>query len=95
MWFVYPPHVIVKMAQLQVFFLYSSVKATVLNSIIFQVNYFESEMQRLNGEQLVLIQENLHTLFAQCIDTLGHEHNIRVVYALQVGWAVRCYQYCM
>ncbi|XP_046658761.1 armadillo-like helical domain-containing protein 3 [Homalodisca vitripennis] len=53
-----------------------------------KINYFEAEMQKLNGDQLILIQDNLHMLFAQCIDTLGHEHSIRVVYALQTLCAI-------
>lgn len=47
-------------------------------------------MQKISGDQLLAIKDNLNTLFAHCIETLGHEHNIRVVYALQVGTTFFC-----
>jgi hypothetical protein len=49
-----------------------------------KVSSLEVEIQKLNGEQLVALKENINTLFKHCIETLGHEHHIRVVYALQV-----------
>lgn len=45
----------------------------------------ESEILRLNEEQLVTAKENINALFVQCIETLGNEHQLRVVYALQVA----------
>ncbi|KAK4881781.1 hypothetical protein RN001_005100 [Aquatica leii] len=48
-----------------------------------KVAYFENEMQKLTPDQIILIKENLNVLFSQCVDTLNHEHNIRVGYALQ------------
>lgn len=55
-----------------------------------QINHLEAEMQKISGDQLLAIKDNLNTLFAHCIETLGHEHNIRVVYALQVGTVYFC-----
>nr|CAD7196953.1 unnamed protein product [Timema douglasi] len=52
------------------------------------VSSLEAEIQKLNGEQLVSLKDNINTLFRHCITTLGHEHNIRVVYALQTLCAV-------
>jgi hypothetical protein len=51
---------------------------------MFKVSSLEAEIQKLNGEQLVALKDNINTLFKHCIATLGHEHHIRVVYALQV-----------
>ncbi|XP_066992007.1 armadillo-like helical domain-containing protein 3 isoform X2 [Anabrus simplex] len=48
-----------------------------------KVPSLEAEIQKLSGEQLVALKENINILFKQCISTLGHEHHIRVVYALQ------------
>jgi len=52
--------------------------------VMFKVSSLEAEIQKLSGEQLVALKENISTLFKHCIATLGHEHHIRVVYALQV-----------
>jgi len=51
---------------------------------MFKVSSLEAEIQKLSGEQLVALKDNISTLFKHCIATLGHEHHIRVVYALQV-----------
>ncbi|XP_073997892.1 armadillo-like helical domain-containing protein 3 [Rhodnius prolixus] len=48
-----------------------------------KVAHLESEILRLNEEQLVTAKENINALFVQCIETLGNEHQLRVVYALQ------------
>ena len=48
-----------------------------------KVTHLEGEIQKISVEQLGLIRENINLLFVQCIETLGHEHNIRVVYAMQ------------
>lgn len=53
-----------------------------------KVSSLEAEIQKLNGEQLIAIKENISALFKHCIATLGHEHHIRVVYALQTLCAV-------
>ncbi|KAL1122959.1 hypothetical protein AAG570_003284 [Ranatra chinensis] len=48
-----------------------------------KVNQLEGEILRLNEDQLMAAKENINALFVQCIDTLGHDHQLRVVYALQ------------
>ncbi|XP_046386239.1 armadillo-like helical domain-containing protein 3 [Ischnura elegans] len=48
-----------------------------------KVSHLEGEIQKLNGEQLISLKENINTLFAQCVTRLGDEHSLRVVYALQ------------
>lgn len=45
--------------------------------------HLESEIQKCSSEQLALVKKNINVLFTQCIETLGHEHNIRVVYSMQ------------
>lgn len=44
----------------------------------------EGEISRCSSEQLVGLKENINTLFAKCVQTLAHQHNIRVVNALLV-----------
>ncbi|XP_026680153.1 armadillo-like helical domain-containing protein 3 [Diaphorina citri] len=44
---------------------------------------FESEVDRLSPEQLLKLKDNINVLFSQCVSMLSHEHNIRVVYAMQ------------
>lgn len=58
-------------------------------SVLFKVSSLEAEIQKLNGEQLIAIKENISALFKHCIATLGHEHHIRVVYALQVLYLIQ------
>ncbi|KAK9508977.1 hypothetical protein O3M35_006403 [Rhynocoris fuscipes] len=48
-----------------------------------KVVHLENEILRLNEEQLLAAKENINALFVQCIETLGKEHQLRVVYALQ------------
>lgn len=48
-----------------------------------KVVQLEIEIQKITPEQLGTVKENINALFIQCIDTLGHEHNIRVVNAVQ------------
>ncbi|XP_039282557.1 armadillo-like helical domain-containing protein 3 [Nilaparvata lugens] len=48
----------------------------------------EAEIMKLQGDQLLAIKDNMNMLFSQCIETLGHEHTIRVIYALQTLCAV-------
>lgn len=42
-------------------------------------------MQKLNGEQILLLKPHINRFFAECIKTLSHEHHIRILYALQVS----------
>ncbi|KAK5649909.1 hypothetical protein RI129_000938 [Pyrocoelia pectoralis] len=48
-----------------------------------KVAYLENEIQKLTPDQLGVVRDNFNLLFCQCIDTLNHDHNIRVVYAMQ------------
>lgn len=48
-----------------------------------KVTYLENEIQKLTPDQLGVVRDNFNLLFCQCIDTLNHDHNIRVVYAMQ------------
>lgn len=47
------------------------------------ITTIENEIKNLTNEQLLTVKDNINALFAQCIETLDHEHNIRIVYALQ------------
>lgn len=62
----------------------SLVFTVVTNKSLLQVSQLEAEIQKLNLDQLLLLKDNIHTLFYQCVQTLSHGHHIRVVYALQV-----------
>lgn len=44
---------------------------------------FESEVDRLSPDQLLKLKDNINVLFTQCVTMLSHEHNIRIVYAMQ------------
>lgn len=48
-----------------------------------KINHFESELYKLNHEQVSAARVNLNTLFEQSLINLSEEHHIRVVYALQ------------
>lgn len=48
-----------------------------------KVSYLENEIMKLTPDQLTSLRGNLNLLFSQCIETLSHEHNIRVVYSMQ------------
>lgn len=48
-----------------------------------KVMQLEAEIQKIPLEQLGIVKDNINSLFIKCIETLGHEHNIRVVYAMQ------------
>lgn len=54
--------------------------------IIFQVNleYLESKLECLDGEEVQQIQDNINSLFHHCVQAMGEEHQIKVVNALQV-----------
>ncbi|XP_015524466.1 armadillo-like helical domain-containing protein 3 [Neodiprion pinetum] len=53
-----------------------------------KVAQIEAEILRLAVDQLSTVRENLNALVCHCVDTLAHEHHIRVVYALQTLSAV-------
>lgn len=46
-------------------------------------NLLEAEITRLTNEQLIAAKENINLLFEKCVETLVHEHLLRVVYSLQ------------
>lgn len=48
-----------------------------------KVSHLENEVQKITPEMLGSVKDNINTLFSQCVDTLGHEHNIRIMYAMQ------------
>ena len=55
-------------------------------SAVFQVNleYLESKLETVDGEEVQRIQDNINSLFHHCVQALGEEHQIKVVNALQV-----------
>jgi len=57
----------------------------------------ETEVGRLQADQLSAMRENLNTLFHECVAHLAHPHQIRVVYALQtlVGVIKAVYKKCV
>lgn len=48
-----------------------------------KISHLESEIQKITPDQLGVVKENINELFSQCVETLGHEHNIRIMYAMQ------------
>lgn len=48
-----------------------------------KVVHFDVEIQKITPEQFGDVKENINLLFVKCVETLGHEHNLRVVYAMQ------------
>lgn len=56
---------------------------------MFQVNleYLESKLESVDGEEVQRIQDNINSLFHHCVQALGEEHQIKVVNALQVTTA--------
>lgn len=65
---------------------------------IFQVNleYLESKLESVDGEEVQRIQENINSLFHHSVQALGEEHQIKVVNALQVttGFRLHCVHAC-
>lgn len=59
------------------------------SSLMFQVNleYLESKLESVDGEEVQRIQDNINSLFHHCVQALGEEHQIKVVNALQVNTA--------
>ncbi|KPJ04282.1 UPF0668 protein C10orf76-like [Papilio xuthus] len=48
-----------------------------------KIPQLEAEIHKLTVEQLNNMKENMNLLVTQCIEMLGQEHHIRLVYALQ------------
>ncbi|XP_030023646.1 armadillo-like helical domain-containing protein 3 [Manduca sexta] len=48
-----------------------------------KIPQLEAELNKLSGEQLMNMKESMNLLVGQCIEMLGQEHHIRLVYALQ------------
>lgn len=48
-----------------------------------KIPQLEAEIQKLSVEQLITMTESMNLLVVQCIEMLGQEHHIRLVYALQ------------
>merc|ERR1719277_302125 len=57
----------------------------------------EGEIGKLQADQLAGMRENLNVLFHECVAHLSHQHQIRVVYALQtlVGVIKAVYKKCV
>merc|ERR550519_69095 len=57
----------------------------------------EGEIGKLQADQLAGMRENLNALFHECVAHLSHQHQIRVVYALQtlVGVIRAVYKKCV
>jgi len=57
----------------------------------------EGEIGRLQADQLAGMRDNLNALFHECVAHLSHQHQIRVVYALQtlVGVIRAVYKKCV
>ncbi|MEQ2205966.1 Armadillo-like helical domain-containing protein 3, partial [Xenoophorus captivus] len=65
--------------------LFQTLFAPVFYTLSFQVNleYLESKLESVNGEEVQRIQDNINSLFHHCVQALGEEHQIKVVNALQ------------
>ncbi|CAK1555338.1 unnamed protein product [Leptosia nina] len=48
-----------------------------------KIPQLEAEIQKLTPDQLTNMEDNINLLVIQCIEMLGQEHHIRLVYALQ------------
>ena len=57
----------------------------------------EGEIGKLQADQLAGMRDNLNSLFHECVAHLSHQHQIRVVYALQtlVGVIKAVYKKCV
>ncbi|XP_052741104.1 armadillo-like helical domain-containing protein 3 isoform X2 [Bicyclus anynana] len=53
-----------------------------------KIPQLEAEIHKLTVEQLNNLKDNINLLVVQCIDMLGQEHHIRLVYALQTFSAI-------
>uniref|UniRef100_A0A6I8QCE4 Armadillo like helical domain containing 3 n=1 Tax=Xenopus tropicalis TaxID=8364 RepID=A0A6I8QCE4_XENTR len=47
------------------------------------IEYLESKLESLDGEELMKLKDNINSLFQHCIQALKAEHQIRVVNSLQ------------
>ncbi|KAF7216367.1 armadillo-like helical domain-containing protein 3 [Nothobranchius furzeri] len=47
------------------------------------LEYLESKLESIDGEEVQRIQDNINSLFHHCVQALGEEHQIKVVNALQ------------
>ncbi|KAJ0033284.1 hypothetical protein NQD34_000391 [Periophthalmus magnuspinnatus] len=47
------------------------------------LEYLESKLESVDGEEVQRIQDNINSLFHHCVQTLAEEHQIKVVNALQ------------
>lgn len=48
------------------------------------LEYLESKLESVDGEEVQRIQDNINSLFHHCVQALAEEHQIKVVNALQV-----------
>ncbi|XP_045449706.1 armadillo-like helical domain-containing protein 3 [Melitaea cinxia] len=53
-----------------------------------KIPQLETEIHKLTVEQLINLKDNINLLVIQCIEMLGQEHHIRLVYALQTFSAI-------
>ncbi|XP_047531242.1 armadillo-like helical domain-containing protein 3 isoform X2 [Vanessa atalanta] len=53
-----------------------------------KIPQLEAEIHKLSAEQLTNLKDNINLLVLQCIEMLGQEHHIRLVYALQTFSAI-------
>ncbi|XP_050348790.1 armadillo-like helical domain-containing protein 3 [Nymphalis io] len=53
-----------------------------------KIPQLEAEIHKLSVEQLTNLKDNINLLVLQCIEMLGQEHHIRLVYALQTFSAI-------
>ncbi|XP_075895027.1 armadillo-like helical domain-containing protein 3 isoform X1 [Nelusetta ayraudi] len=47
------------------------------------LEYLETKLESVDGEEVQRIQDNINSLFHHCVQALGEEHQIKVVNALQ------------
>ncbi|KAF3844016.1 hypothetical protein F7725_016064 [Dissostichus mawsoni] len=47
------------------------------------LEYLETKLETVDGEEVQKIQDNINSLFHHCVQALGEEHQIKVVNALQ------------
>ncbi|KAA0712452.1 UPF0668 protein C10orf76 -like protein [Triplophysa tibetana] len=47
------------------------------------LEYLEGKLEALDGDEVMKIKDNINCLFHHCVQTLGEEHQIKVVNALQ------------
>lgn len=51
------------------------------------LEYLESKLESVDGEEVQRVQDNINSLFHHCVQALGEEHQIKVVNALQVNYS--------